>query len=465
MGIKDSIGVLFVLMAVVSGCQEDESNMLSAEEGEQFSGGSTTTFDESVNAFGNAAPNLTGDKDLFFVTGNSLFKVNWVTAPSSTSDLDGLGPVYNSRSCSGCHLRDGRGAPPLGPSEDPVSLLFRLSRPGQIEWEPIPDENYGGQFNHLAVLGVEPEGEVRVTYEEMKGQYNDGSSYSLRKPTYTFQNLKYGEFAPDMMISPRIAPHMVGLGLLEAIEESTLVNLEDPNDENGDGISGKIQRVWNVLEGRQTIGRFGWKAGQPTVRQQVAAAFRGDIGITSKLFPDEPCGVNQVDCLQAQKGGEPELTDNILDRVTLYSAALAVPRRRDWEEPNVLQGKALFNQIGCNGCHIPKLVTNTNMEFEEFSNQTIRPYTDLLLHDMGTGLADNSTEGLASGTEWRTPPLWGLGLIAVVNGHTFLLHDGRARNAEEAILWHGGEAQKSKDAFTTLTNTERSWILDFLNSL
>ena len=435
------------------------------EKGEQFSGGATTVFDTSANAFGNAAPNLTDNRDLLFVTGNAFFNRNWVTAPSSTSDLDGLGPLFNARSCSGCHFKDGRGAPPLNTEEQPVALLFRLSRPGDSIGETIPDENYGDQFNHLSILGVDPEGEISVTYEEVPGTYPDGSSFSIRRPVYSFNDLQYGPFPPDIMISPRIAQQMIGLGLLESVSDKTILEFADPDDANGDGISGKVNRVLDVESQQIVIGRFGWKSNQPTVRQQVAGAFRGDIGITSSIFPEQPCASNQQDCSAAKHGGEPELTDDILDRVSLYSSALAVPGRRKWDEEDVLRGKTSFIQIGCSSCHIPSMTTGQNPDFPEFSNQTIYPYTDLLLHDMGDELSDNTPDGLAAGNEWRTPPLWGIGLIPTVNGHTFLLHDGRARNIEEAILWHNGEAEAARLQFMSLTQQERKDLITFIKSL
>ncbi len=435
------------------------------EEGEQFSGAQATVFDQSVHAFGHAAPNLTGDKDLIFVSGNAFFKRNWVSSPASTVDLDGLGPVFNARSCSSCHELDGRGAPPLTPEEEPVDLLFRLSRPGVVEWESIPDVMYGGQFNHLSVLGVPPEGKVKVVYHYSQGEYADGAPFELRIPTYQFYDLNYGPFAADMQISPRIAPHMVGLGLLEAIDAATLESFADPDDSDGDGISGRPNYVYNIEKKKQTIGRFGWKANQPTVRQQVAGAFKGDIGISTSIFPDQPCAEGQIDCQNAMDGGDPELSDAILDRVDLYSATLAVPGRRNWENQEVLVGKGLFNQIGCVQCHKPKVTTGKHEKIPEFNNLEIRPYTDLLLHDMGEGLADHRPDGLANGSEWRTPPLWGIGMIETVNQHTFFLHDGRARNLEEAILWHGGEGEQSKKNFMNLNQMERNNLIKFLESL
>ncbi|WP_234571157.1 di-heme oxidoreductase family protein [Rhodohalobacter sp. 614A] len=435
------------------------------EEGEQLSGGETTVFNTSVNAFGEAAPNLTGNKDLFFVTGNAFFKRNWVTAPASTEDLDGLGPLFNARSCSSCHNLDGKGAPPESPDEHPVDLLFRLSRPAPDSIRTIPDENYGRQFNHLSVLGVEPEGEVQVTYNEISGEYPDGMSYTLREPVYEFKNLKYGAFPDDIMISPRIAQHLVGLGLLEAIDEETLKSLADPDDSDGDGISGKLNYVYDYASEELKVGRFGWKANQPSVRQQTAVAFREDIGITSELFPDELCAEFQTECKEARSGGDPELTEDILDRVALYMETIAVPARRNWDEPDVLKGKRAFHTIGCASCHVPKLQTGEHPEHPEFSNQIIYPYTDLLLHDMGEGLADNALDAEATGTEWRTPPLWGIGLVETVSGHTYFLHDGRARNLEEAILWHGGEAEQSQQNFKQLSKEERDNLIKFLNSL
>lgn len=456
--------IVYLLLFSALACNDNEMPSDSIlEEGEQLSGGDATVYDLSVNAFGNSAPNLSGDKDLLFVTGNAFFKRNWVTAPSSTEDLDGLGPVYNSRSCSGCHNLDGRGRPPLTPQESPLALLFRISAPG-IQWKPVDDDAYGGQLQNLSILGIESDGDASVSYVEVPGSYPDGTWYSLRKPVYTFI-LNHGDFAAGTMVSARIAPHLVGLGLLEAVDESQLLMMADPEDNNHDGISGRLNHVWDVIRQASAVGRFGWKANQPSIRQQVAAAFNGDIGITSDLFPLQPCGLNQKDCNDAVSGGQPELSQDILDRVVLYSASLAVPRRRDWDDQTVLKGKLLFREISCSGCHVPKIVTGSHGDFPEFMNQTIYPYTDLLLHDMGEGLADHRPDFEATGKEWRTPPLWGIGLIPVVNGHSYLLHDGRARNIEEAILWHAGEAEASKKSFKELSETDREAVIRFVESL
>ncbi len=459
------IGIYATIFAVAS-CSSDE-DVLSfgwLEEGEQFSGGNTTVYDVSANAFGNAAPNLQGDRDLQFVTGNSFFNRNWITAPASTAELDGLGPLFIARSCSSCHFKDGRGNAPM-PGEEPVALLFRLSVPGKTATgAPQPDPHYGGQLGTHAVLGMQPEATVQITYEETGGQYADGQSFSLRKPAYMFENLNYGAMAANAEVSPRVAQHMVGLGLLEAISEATLESYADPDDQNNDGISGKINRVWNVITNQDDIGRFGWKASQPNVRQQIAAAFVEDIGITSSMFPHEGYMPGQGG-EKFPSGGSPELEESILDRMSVYAAGLAVPRRRDWDTPEVLRGKQLFNEANCTSCHVAKTVTGTHPDFPEFSNQTIYPYTDLLLHDMGEGLADHRPDFLADGQEWRTPPLWGIGLIETVNGHTNFLHDGRARNLEEAILWHGGEAEQAKQTFVQMKATDREALIKFLRSL
>ncbi|UII31773.1 c-type cytochrome [Fulvivirga ulvae] len=457
---------LFVSCLSLLACGEDDDINIALEEGEEFSGGDVTVSDVSVNAFGNPAPNLEGDRDLQFVVGNSFFNRNWVTSPSSTEDLDGLGPLFNARSCSSCHFKDGRGRPRLSPDDKDPSMLYRLSIPGtSAHGGPLADPNYGGQLNPLSILGVPAEGDMEVTYQEVTGSYADGTTYSLRKPTYTFTNGSYGSLAAGAMVSPRVAPHMVGLGLLASIDESTLMAMADPDDVDGDGISGRINRVWDFEKETQAIGRFGWKANQPTLRQQTAGAFLGDIGITSSVFPEQDCMDSQTACKESPEGGEPELKESILEKVTLYSGTLAVPKRRDWKDDVVLQGKRLFLGANCSACHIPKVETGYNADFPEFANQTIRPYTDLLIHDMGEGLADNRPDYQATGAEWRTPPLWGIGLFKIVNDHTFYLHDGRARNLEEAILWHGGEAEAAKQAFVQMEKQEREALIKFLESL
>lgn len=453
---------LWVLLTFTQ-CQPEPSLSLSPELGEERSGGDATIFDFSPNAFGFQAPNLTNEQELFFFVGNSLFNQNWVSAPASTTARDGLGPLFNARSCSGCHFKDGRGRAPVTSGERSHGLLLRFSAGTGPDGAPISSSNYGLQLQDQAILGIEPEADFELTYEEMTGSYPDGKIYSLRKPTYTITDLTQGPLE-DVLISPRVANQMSGLGLLEAITAVTLHEFADENDTDHDGISGRPNRIWDIESQSWMIGRFGWKANQTTVKQQVAAAFAGDMGITSSLFPDENCPPS-IDCNAQPNGGSPEIPDDDLDKVVLYTSTLAVPGRRDWDEQEVLKGKALFKQLNCSACHIPEITTGEHPLFDAFSYQTIRPYTDLLLHDMGTGLADNSPEFVANGQEWRTPPLWGIGLFDIVNGHTNYLHDGRARNLEEAILWHGGEAEAAKEAFKQLSEDEREQLILFLNSL
>ena len=269
----------------------------------------------------------------------------------------------------------------------------------------------------------------------------------------------------QVQVSPRIAPAVIGMGLLEAIPEASILALSDPDDVDGDGISGRPNYVWDVRKEEAVLGRFGWKANQPTLEQQSAGAFLGDIGITSSLFPEENCPSKQESCQEALNGGQPEVTDRRLGRVTVYVQTLAVPAMRNPDDEVVQQGARLFVQSQCSLCHAPMHVTGDTHTLAPLRNQTIFPYTDLLLHDMGPGLADDRPDGEASGTEWRTPPLWGIGLVDTVNGHTMFLHDGRARNLEEAILWHGGEADESRQRFMGLTSEERDALLRFLESL
>lgn len=459
--------LLFVGLGIMLSCKKDilTEEVLLPEPGEELSGGTQTIFDETPLAFGHQIPDLNTTQSLDFFTGNSFFRQNWVTAPSSTTARDGLGPVFNSRSCAGCHFEDGRGRPPTG-NENGTGLLLRLSIPGTgPHGEPVPDPNYGGQLQDQGIQNVPAEAMVVITYNDITGYFPDGEMYSLRVPIYTLVNPAFGSLDASVLISPRVAQQMIGLGLLESISENDIISLADENDTDGDGISGKVNYVYNARTNTIQTGRFGWKANQPDLYQQTAAAFNGDIGITTNLFPAENCTSVQNDCMNAPSGGTPEIDDINLEKVVLYSQTLAVPARRNWQDVKVLQGKKLFTQIGCAKCHIPTLHTSANSDIPALGNQTIHPYTDLLLHDMGSGLADGRNDFLAGGNEWRTQPLWGIGLIPVVNGHSFLLHDGRARNIQEAILWHEGEGENSKHAYMQLSKTERDYVILFIQSL
>lgn len=456
------ITILGIILALIS-CKKNEE----LTPYEELSGGENgTVYDYSSNAFGHQMPGANGESELLFFVGNSFFRQNWVSAPASTTARDGVGPLLNARSCSSCHFKDGRGAPFLANGDEATGFLIRLSKAGTDEHGgPIGDPNYGGQFNDLSISSVNNEGDIEVSYEYITGTYDDGTSYTLRKPIYTLTNLNYGPLDPSIMMSPRIGQQMIGLGLLEAVAEEKLIDLEDVMDADGDGISGKINYVWNVAEGQTTIGKFGWKANQPDLLQQTAGAFVGDLGIKSHLFPSENHTDLQTECQDLPDGGTFEIDNDDLYKTYLYCATLAVPARRNIDDPSVKKGEALFKSMDCAKCHIPKMITGTNHDLSFLNNQRIQPFTDLLLHDMGEELSDNRPDYLANGNEWRTQPLWGIGLFEIVNGHTFLLHDGRARNVEEAILWHGGEAENSKNEFKSLPKESRQSIIDYINSL
>ena len=411
-------------------------------------------------------PGSTGDAELLFFVGNSFFRQNWVSAPASTKARDGVGPLLNSHSCSSCHFKDGRGAPFVENGQHSSGFLIRLSMPGTNEnGGPLPHPYYGDQFNDLSISTVNPEGDIEVAFEYISGTYDDGTGYTLRKPIYNLTNLNYGDLDGSILTSPRVGQQIIGLGLLEAIDEQTLRDFEDEGDADGDGISGKLNSVWNLESGTHSIGKFGWKANQPSLMQQVAGAFNGDMGIKTHLFPNENHTNLQTECLDLPDGGTFEIDADDLYKTYLYCATLAVPARRNIENESVKEGELLFRSMDCAKCHIPNMTTGNSHEFNFLNNQKIQPYTDLLLHDMGPDLADNRPDFLANGNEWRTQPLWGIGLIQIVNGHTYLLHDGRARNVEEAILWHGGEAENAKNQFKALSAQQRNAIIEYINSL
>jgi CxxC motif-containing protein (DUF1111 family) len=453
------------------------------EAGEGLPGGATSHGKPlDRDAFTHPSANLSLDRKLDFQIGNGFFKRLWVTAPSSTQAADGLGPLYNARSCQRCHINDGRGHPPSGPDDNAVSMFLRLSIPPQDDVQrralvehrgkSIPEPTYGNQLQDFAIAGHKAEGRLHIDYQEVPVELADGTVVKLRKPTYSVADPAYGPLHPETMLSPRIAPQMIGLGLLEAIVERDILARADPDDRDGDGISGRPNRVWSAKEKKVMLGRFGWKAGSVSVDEQSQDAFADDIGISVPLHPGGAgdCTARQVECRQAPNGNSPQYDDleaprQVTDLVAFYSRNLAVPARRDHDHPDVLAGKRLFYGIGCVACHRPKYVTGGAAPDPELANQLIWPYTDLLLHDMGEGLADHRPEGDAGGREWRTAPLWGIGLIPVVSGHSNYLHDGRARSLLEAILWHGGEAQPQRDAVKKLSAHERNQLIRFVESL
>ena len=464
---------LVPLLAVLAlaGCKPDQPKAV-AEPGEALSGGTASVYQSDRNAFSMPSGNLTPSRRLDFSVGNSFFRNPWVIAPSTTTARDGLGPLYNTNGCQNCHIKDGRGHPPTANDINAVSMLVRLSIPaGPADAQTlqrlgvVPEPVYGGQLQDAAIPGVAPEARVRVDYQPLPVSFKDGTQVELRKPILRLTQFGYGPMHADTLFSARVAPPMIGLGLLESIPEADILANADPDDRNGDGIRGRANQVWDDARQQTVLGRFGWKAGQPNVPQQNAHAFASDMGLTSDALSHDDCTEAQVACRQAIDGGKPEVSRNIFDQVLFYSRNLAVPARRKVDDPQVLAGKALFHDAGCAACHIPKFTTGANAVEPELANQVIRPYSDLLLHDMGNGLADNRPEFRASGRDWRTPPLWGIGLTEAVNGHTQFLHDGRARNLLEAVLWHGGEAEAAKQRVLAFDAGQRSALLDFLNSL
>ena len=439
-------------------------------------GGETTVYANGQNAFSFPLANLSDPERTRFSIGNSFFRRNWVEAPSSTQARDGLGPHFIARSCGGCHAQGGRGAPPdagKGVAEQPIALLIRLSVPGAgRHGGAVPEPIYGDQFNNFAIQGVRPEGQVSIRYKSIKGRFQDGTPYTLRQPSYQLVALGYGPMSKDVMLSPRLAQQLPGVGLLDAITEADILqNARDQAALPGP-VKGKPNHVWDVVAGAMRVGRFGWKANVATLAHQTAAAFNGDIGITSTYFPDEACTSAQKDCLAAVRGGQggkPEIDDETFGNVVFNQSTLAPVARRGVNDGQVLRGQKMFAQAQCAACHRPGYTTGEG-PFPAFTSrnvalQRIWPYTDLLLHDMGESLADHRPDFEADGRQWRTPPLWGLGLIREVNGHQRLMHDGRARGTLEAILWHGGEAEEARQHVLRMSRAERAALVKFVDSL
>ena len=500
---------------------------------ERFPGGDATTSLSNDEAFGQSPDSIQRDfsADANFKSGNQIFR----------NSHDGEGPLLNARACQGCHTKDGRGALPPDAETPMDSMVVRLGVGIDDAGETIADPNYGRQLQTFGLasfigeslgagLSAWREGATAaigeafayIEYDRIDGAYEDGESFELRRPVVKVRELSYGEFAEDIRFSARVAPQLIGLGLLEAVPEADVASLEDPNDEDGDGISGRANRVYDPTADANRLGRFGLKGGTASVLQQTVNAYRRDIGVTSRFAPEEACAEQQTTCHQAAlleadpHPGRVDIGDVELALVEFYTRLLAVPERRGfdtessaWEE-DVLRGRTLFFETGCGLCHRQRHTTGVaagsvlgavelNTLFADappidvLSEQTIFPYTDMLLHDMGgscepvqreaadggacaatdncvwalrcTGLADGKPEHLASASEWRTAPLWGLGLVEVVNERATFLHDGRARTIAEAILWHGGEAQDSRDAFVAMPAAERGALIAFLESL
>ena len=398
-----------------------------------------------------------------FRRGRSLFRQSWVISPAKDLAVDGLGPLYNRLACISCHAKNGRGGAPEKPEERMQSMLVRLSVPGRnANGGPLPHPAYGDQLNEEGIPGVPGEGRAHLVWQTSYAQLADGRRIALRSPKASFSALAYGKLGP-VLVSLRVSPHVAGLGLLDAIPEATLEALAA--EQKPDGVRGTVNRVINRNTGERVAGRFGLKANMPSLRQQIAGAFVGDMGITSPLFPEENCTSAQHACRQAESGGTPELSGEQLGDIEFYLAHLAAPARREADNPGVRSGSVVFERLGCPVCHRPALVTGQHAEYGLLSNKKIAPYTDLLLHDMGKALADGRPDHLASGRQWRTAPLWGLGALTAINENTGFLHDGRARTQEEAILWHGGEARAARLRYVAAPKKDRDALMSFLASL
>ncbi|MBD1597473.1 di-heme oxidoredictase family protein [Pseudomonas typographi] len=464
---------LTLLAPLLAAC-EPAPSFDAVEPAEALAGGATTVQRADRHAFSLPAANLPLAQRVDFSAGHSFFRNPWVIAPSTTTARDSLGPLFNANACQACHIRDGRGHPPAADARNAVSMLVRLSIPARAGDQAIiqrlgvvPEPTYGTQLQDMAIPGVVPEGRVRVAYQPVPVQFADGHRVTLRRPQLRIDALGYGPLHPDTQFSARIAPPMIGLGLLEAIPQQAIV--ERAAQQQALGLNGQPNWVRDDSTGTVALGRFGWKAGQPNLDQQNAHAASQDIGLSTSLLAEQTCSDTQLACRAAPTGdgtgGAAEISDNIRPLLQFYTRHVAVPARRGVADAKVLAGKQLFNQAGCQLCHVPQWTTAAATAEPALAGQRIWPYTDLLLHDMGAGLADQREEFLASGQQWRTPPLWGLGLTRSVSGHYQLLHDGRARDPLEAVLWHGGEAAPARERVLAFNAEQRAALLAFLDSL
>lgn len=428
------------------------------------------------------AADLSPDEHFRFALGQAVFRKQWVSAPASATSSDGLGPLYNARACAQCHPQAGRGQPEPDRARDlPASLVVRLAVPPLTAGERellserkasvLPEPTYGLQLQPFALQGHRSEGRLEVSYHQVRVVLSDGEVVGLRRPFYRAADLGYGPMRQDATVSPRVAPPLVGLGLIEMVPEAQMLEREGGAGAGG-AIRGTASRVWSKKHGKVVLGRFGWRAEVPTLRQQVAEAFAIDLGLSSTLVekPAGDCTARQPQCLQAPDGrgasrGGQEIDDALLDLVTHYVANANLPVRKPVLQDAPHPGEALFHAVGCAACHRPSFVTGTTSGPAHLRGVVIRPYSDLLLHDMGEGLADERSDGQANGRMWRTAPLWAVGRAQTPDGRQTFLHDGRARSLDEAVLWHGGEASEAREAFARLTAAERHALVAFLKSL
>jgi len=445
-----------------------------AAEDPALSAGSFTIRRFDSHAFSEPAPVLTVKQRQTFMAGRSVFNRQWAAITSLNGDW-GLGPTFIADRCSACHINTGRGSPPASPGEQLLSMLVRLSIPGaDVHGGPKSHPSYGDQFQNRSMDGrnvdvayagepVPNEADLFLDWEEQTVAFSDGETMTLRKPKLRIENLKFGELGNDVLLSLRMTPPLVGIGFLDAVPEETMLSIAEK--QRAQGFNGRPNRVWDAVNKRMALGRYGWKANVPALKQQIAAAAIGDMGVNSNLFPEQNCPPVQTICARQLPGNFPEIIDHEIEALELWLQGLAVPARRDVNDPEVLRGAALFSSAQCAVCHVPDLKTGKFSKLPQLSDQVFHAYTDMLLHDMGEDLADGRPDFKAGPRDWRTPPLWGLGLSQTVSASSAMLHDGRARNVAEAILWHGGEAARSRDVFREMTKAERKALVKFVEAL
>lgn len=421
-----------------------------------FSGGTTTVFNASSGAYQFPLSNLNPSHLQKFFRGETLFHSSFNNVQES--DLYGLGPLFIASSCSGCHVNNGRGAASINSSQ---GLLLRLSLQGSdIYGAPLAIPGFGTQLQTNSIDEGMQEGTMTTNWELQNIVFPDGHTVTLKQPYFSISD-PYTTLPDFYLRGGRHASPIFGLGLLEAVPTETWQSLSDEADVNEDGISGKLNWVRNYFSEEMAFGLFGWKSSAPNLFQQTADAFHQDMGITSPDFPMENC-IEQINCQGVQEGID--IGNDDLNDLVFYLRTLAPPAAREVNDPIVKKGRDIFNGIGCNKCHIPELQTGSH-PIAELSYQVIRPYTDMLLHELGPGLGDGRPDYLAGANEWRTPPLWGIGLAKTVFSQAGFLHDGRAETLEEAILWHEGEAYESRQSYIQLSAEERGALIRFLESL
>lgn len=438
-----------------------------------LSAGAFTVDRVDAQAYSEPAAVLNLKQRGVFMVGRNLFQRQWASINSLNGDW-GLGPTFVADRCNACHVNTGRGMPPAA-GEQLLSMLVRVSVPGSGEHGgPKPHPAYGEQLQNRALDGtsvdlayagspVPREADIYLDWDVRTVAFADGETIELRAPRLRVEHPNFGVPGDDMMMSVRMAQPVFGLGLLEAVPEQTLRDIADA--QKALGYNGRLNYVWDSINARRAPGRFGWKANQPSLKQQIATASIEDMGLSSRMFPDQNCPPVQDICKRHLPGNFPEIINHEIDALELWLHGLAVPARRNMRDADVQRGETLFAQAQCAVCHVPELKTGVFPALRQLSNRTFRPYTDLLLHDMGEALADGRPDFLAGPRDWRTPPLWGLGLSQTVSGSGALLHDGRARSVAEAILWHGGEAERSRESFRAMSAAERQALIRFVEAI